>query len=284
MVVSANKDNGQLAIEARLFADVDDEAAAIAAKGDKGFPWQLSVGIWPASIEEVLAGASIPLNGTTLRGPLTIFRNSRIREVSVCAIGADRGAAATILNAGETINIPFITHEESSMKLDEAQAKITELEAEVERLKAQHAELSAKAPDPAKYAPVEVVQAMQTELSALRNAQLAAEVDGLVKPALADGRLLPAQESWARELGLSNLAALQSFLATAQPIAALKGTQTGGHEPGQSTGHAVDASSEALSLWNSNQALRAEFGSLEVFSAYHQANAQGLIKIYGETA
>jgi len=90
---------------------------------------------------------------------------------------------------------------------------------------------AAGTPDPAKYVPVSVVEELKTSVAALSAQSLARQVDDLVKPALADGRLLPAQEQWARELGASNVAALTSYLQTAQPIAALTGTQTGGKDP-----------------------------------------------------
>ncbi|WOI46977.1 phage protease [Acidovorax sp. BLS4] len=90
---------------------------------------------------------------------------------------------------------------------------------------------TAAVPDPAKYVPISVVTDLQTNLAALTARQQAADIDAAVAPALADGRLLPAQEAWARDLGKSNLAALTSYLGTAQPIAALTSTQTGGLPP-----------------------------------------------------
>jgi phage I-like protein len=106
------------------------------------------------------------------------------------------------------------------------------------------AALKAKAPDPAQYAPVAALSALQTELAALKANALDRDVRDLIEPALTDGRLLPAQEQWARDLGKSNLAALKSYLDTAQPIAALRGSQTGGKPPtggaaGEMTGEAI---------------------------------------------
>lgn len=91
--------------------------------------------------------------------------------------------------------------------------------------------LTTKAPDPAKFVPVETVTAMQTQLAALTAQQQADQVDKLIQPALADGRLLPAMEPWARDLGKTNMAALTAYLQTAQPVAALASTQTGGKAP-----------------------------------------------------
>ena len=92
-------------------------------------------------------------------------------------------------------------------------------------------------PDPAKFVPVETMQQMQTQLVALT-----AQVQGfqtesnqaVIAGALADGRLLPAQKDWAESLAKTNMAALNQFLGTAQPLAALTQQQTQGKEqPGQ---------------------------------------------------
>lgn len=108
------------------------------------------------------------------------------------------------------------------------------LAALLQRHKADAEALAAKLsepPDPAKFAPVDALQAMQTELAALKAKVDADEIKALIEPALADGRLIEAQKEWANELGKSNRAALQSFLDTAQPIAALSGMQSGGKPP-----------------------------------------------------
>lgn len=81
-------------------------------------------------------------------------------------------------------------------------------------------------PDPAKFVPTQVVEDLKKELAALSTKITTDEVEEMVKDGLDDGRLLPAQEKWARELGASNLAALKSYLDSAAPIAALKGRQT----------------------------------------------------------
>ena len=86
-------------------------------------------------------------------------------------------------------------------------------------------------PDPAKYVPVAVVEELKTSVAALTAQVGERQVEDLIAPALKDGRLLPAQEAWARDLGKTNVAALTAYLKTAQPIAALAGTQTGGKPP-----------------------------------------------------
>ncbi len=86
-------------------------------------------------------------------------------------------------------------------------------------------------PDPAKYVPVETVAELQEQVAALSTKITNNEVDDLVDTALADGKLLPALEAWARELGGKDIEALKAYIDNATPIAALKGRQTGGKEP-----------------------------------------------------
>ena len=111
---------------------------------------------------------------------------------------------------------------------------------------AEIAALKSASPDPAKYVPIDVMQAVQTDLAALRADVNAREVDGLVTAALSDGRLLPPQEAWARALGGKDVAALKGYLDTAQPVAALTGTQTGGKEP--EAGNGVQLSDSQLAV------------------------------------
>jgi hypothetical protein len=89
----------RIEIGGKLFADLDGNAKKIAAMADRGLPWQLSVGIWPGRIEEIRAGAKVQLNGRTFEGPLAIFRDNRVREVSFVALGADDKTTATVFAA-----------------------------------------------------------------------------------------------------------------------------------------------------------------------------------------
>lgn len=90
---------------------------------------------------------------------------------------------------------------------------------------------AASNPDPAKFVAVSTMQALQNENAALRSEITSRDVDDVVEVALSSGKLLPAQEDWARQHGTENLASLKKYLETAQPIAALTKTQTGGAPP-----------------------------------------------------
>ena len=93
-------------------------------------------------------------------------------------------------------------------------------------------------PDPAQYVPVAVVQELQTNLAALSASVHSRAVDDVIAPALGDGRLLPAEEAWARDTAKTpaGLASLTSLLKVRQPIAALASTQTKGQPPAAAAG------------------------------------------------
>ncbi|MGU9776186.1 phage protease [Salmonella enterica] len=86
-------------------------------------------------------------------------------------------------------------------------------------------------PDPAQYVPISVVTDMQTQMAQLTQRLDGGELDSVITAALTAGQLLPSMESWARELGGKDLAALKAYVAAAAPIAALSGQQNGGEPP-----------------------------------------------------
>jgi len=88
--------------------------------------------------------------------------------------------------------------------------------------KAQQAD---KAPDPALYVSVATMQQMQAQIVALSAQIQSGEVDGLIAAAKQQGKLLPAQEQWAKEYGAKDLNGLKAYLQNAPAIAALTAMQ-----------------------------------------------------------
>jgi len=112
---------------------------------------------------------------------------------------------------------------------------------QVKPLETAVAALKAQTPDPAKFVPVGTMQDMQTQIAALSAQINGGEVDGLVKSAISEGKLLPAQEAWARDLGKKDVAALKSYLVTAPVVSALAGnSQTNGKDPEKKPGTLTD--------------------------------------------
>jgi len=120
-----------------------------------------------------------------------------------------------------------------------AAASVEPLTDEIAALKAN---VSAN-PDPAKFVPVETMTALQNQVAALSNQVNDKQCGDLITAALSDGRLLDAQKNWAESL---DIAALNAYLKEAQPIAALKGTQTGGDDPQEKAENGLTADEVAI--------------------------------------
>jgi len=129
--------------------------------------------------------------------------------------------------------------------IDAVTEAVTALKEALAAAEAKTAAAKMEVPDPAKYAPVAALTGLRDEVAALRSQIQATEVGGIVAAALSDGRLLPAMEGWARDLGAKDIASLKAYIDKAQPIAALTGTQTGGKAPAGGDGALSD---EALAV------------------------------------
>lgn len=153
----------------------------------------------------------------------------------------------TQVDRTQLITLLGLADDATDAQITEALEALKAKAAKADGLTNEVAALKAQTPDPAKFAPVQAVQALQAEVAALRASQHAREVEELIAPALADGRLLPAMEAWARDLGKSDVAALKGYLEKAQPIAALKRSQTGGKQPdGTPSGGELDEAALAV--------------------------------------
>ena len=80
-----------------------DPGKKVAAMADEGFPWQMSVRIYPSLVKFIDDKESAEVNGTVHSGPLHILCDSLIREVSFCAVGADRETAVNVFNLKEKL-------------------------------------------------------------------------------------------------------------------------------------------------------------------------------------
>lgn len=112
-------------------------------------------------------------------------------------------------------------------------------------LESQVAALKTATPDPARFVSVGTMTALQGEVAALRTKLNGQELEGVVSEALKAGKLLPAQEAWARELGGKDLASLKTYIAAA-PVIVPGESQTGGKGNGGGDGKALSAEQQAV--------------------------------------
>ena len=121
----------------------NEHGQAVAAESDQGFPWEMSVYVQSARVEELSAGAKASVNGHEVIGPMLIMRDCQIREVSFTAVGVDGNTHAVALSdKGEPqeFNYQPCSQEQLSMTPEEKQA-FDSLKAEVEALKVENANL-----------------------------------------------------------------------------------------------------------------------------------------------
>ena len=93
--VRALKQDNCLLIEGRVFP-TSEEAREVLEQARAGGQWQLSIGCEALEVEHVPAGKEVTINGQVQRGPFNWIKKSRLREVSVVAVGADAGTECRI--------------------------------------------------------------------------------------------------------------------------------------------------------------------------------------------
>lgn len=93
------KENNQFYLSGDV-SEATPDGREIAALADEGFPWQASVGIFGRKIEFVDTKITAEVNGQTVEGPIDIWRESLVGEVSFVALGADDNTAAIVLSDG----------------------------------------------------------------------------------------------------------------------------------------------------------------------------------------
>jgi phage I-like protein len=148
----------------------------------------------------------------------------------LCAVLGMPGTATTAELSGELDKIKTqLTAEDGSTTGLSAL-----LSTKTDEIAALSAQIGAE-PDPTQYAPVAVVAELRSQLAALSAGAIDDRVEKLIEQGLADGRIIgEPTKAWLTDMGKKDIAALQGYLDSAQPIAALSGTQTGGKAPADS--------------------------------------------------
>lgn len=139
-----------------IFAD-GYKGKYVADGSDAGFPWQMSVCIKPGSIEEVAPGTSVAVNGQSLEGPLTIFRNSKLTEVSFTPTGWDANTSAAAMSRANAAQPP----QGDTPMTPEEKARMEQLERDLAAVNASNSTLKAS------------IDAAAAETNALKAAALA---------------------------------------------------------------------------------------------------------------
>ncbi len=100
LVQSASKQGGQILVAGNLYSDMAGSSSErIAQLAQRGFPFQMSVGVYDFREEWVPAGNTVKVNGQDFAGPICVLRSGKVRETSVVALGADGDTNAKFFNS-----------------------------------------------------------------------------------------------------------------------------------------------------------------------------------------
>lgn len=93
-----------------------DEAAHIIKLADDDFPWQASMGIWALEVRYLARDEKAKINEQQVEGPLYIWEQSEMKEISICSLGQD-GETAAITMSCPTTEMEFEMKYSTQLKL-----------------------------------------------------------------------------------------------------------------------------------------------------------------------
>jgi len=310
---------GRLMSEALLTGVTEDGREAIALTEEAGYPWQSSVYVPPKRVRLLNEGESVKVNGRKFEGPGAVFEDFEIREVSLCALGADENTSAAAMGEGGRTTIRFVlggeTETEEGMKVLEGEA-LSKLDGTVfENSEAVADEDPEETPEetPAEETPEETPEeetpeetpAEETPEEETPDEGEEASPSGGTQNVGLSGAAESVEDERERAIGIFSLAGDLGLYklgedlvregasleeATDKLKAAKLDSITDGapKSPGPNETESPPSKNDPVSFedeiqreWESSEETREEFGgSFDAFAAYRRAESKGLIKFY----
>lgn len=123
---SLNNHGTHLSVSASLLENAD--ANAIKCDAEKGFPFELSVGIFDLECQQVTKGECV-VNGKPISAPITILKQGKVRELSLVTLGADSNTSTQFFSENE-----MDLYEDDKMGNTELELEIAELSKKLEEV------------------------------------------------------------------------------------------------------------------------------------------------------
>lgn len=236
------------------------QADEIRRDAQAGFPWEASVHLQALAIEEVGRGVTAKVNGADVVGPATIFRKSRLREVSFVTIGYDPETSAQAFSGSAAKVAVPVTRNGTTM--DETETTTPP-------------PVTAAAP-----APADPVADERKRVAAILSAALP-EQGELAQKMIADGTpladaLLAINADMRQRIGQSRAPETAAAFEAGDTALAASGRGTG-NDPAVSLGAMPEKADPALwARWQKDAKLRAEYvDDFSVFAAYERTRTAG---------
>lgn len=163
-----------------VFLDTD-ESKRFRNQAAAGFPFQSSIYAIPTKVEEIPLGETTEVNGYSLAGPATVWRNCIFQEASVCVFGWDRKTHSSVMsNDGDEVELNYEVLEGTMAGKQSGDSRMTFQEA-IQDPAVVEAVKDAIKPE----IEAEVKDAIKEEVKEEVKAEIAAENDGAAP--MADG-------------------------------------------------------------------------------------------------
>jgi hypothetical protein len=241
------------------FSSFTQSSAEVKSLSKEGFPWQASIGAAAFIIEDVQKGAFAQVNGRKVSGPIEIWRETQLREVSILPLGADAGTSVSVFN----YEAPESAKGES-MTLEELEKDAPELLAQIKA---------------SAYAEGKKAEALRVK--AVREQFLAGH-EALIETLMFDGTTTGEQAAVlvlkAERTKLENLKT-SIAASTPKPVQSTF-SETPSTQLTTDSSSAAPVGERAKAAWEKSADLRGEFeGDYEAFEAYFKATERGSVRI-----
>ncbi|RLB89185.1 MAG: hypothetical protein DRH26_12090 [Deltaproteobacteria bacterium] len=250
------------------FSEVTEKAREVKGLAKEGFPWQASIGVRPVKILSIEKDGKTEVNGKTLKGPAEIWLESEVFETSFVPLGADDNTSVSTFSKFEEKQAPTGVKTKIHNKKE---LKLMDITLE---------QLAKDAPDLLARIQTEARQAGYDEgLKVGATTEVARIKDVL-------GQSMPGHEDLVDKLAFDGKttgpdAAVQ-ILAAEKKIRENKKEDLDDdaqdpvdHAVPKDKDNKIPATEEEF---NTHAKLKKEFGSFDVFQAYQESMADGLVK------
>jgi len=258
---------GQNFLISGQFSESTADAREVMSLAKEGYPWQSSVGISPVKIKRLEGEKeTMKVNGITVSGPIEVWLESKVGEVSFVSLGADdETAAIAMTDQSKTITCSVLHPEkEGEMTLEEFKDRHQDLyqqifELGVKSIQIPDIELARKE---GARAELERIKSVRAQMLPGHEALIEAMVeDGVTTGEQAAIRILQAE----RQLRTAAAANLATDAAAVPEVPVTT-------PPAIEAALEQDLTSESgmQQAWDRDPAIREEFGRFEIFKAYQE--------------